>query len=79
MSLSWRTAALSIAAIALLSEHSNSVSTLQAQEANTTDQQHVVPAIDGPTLFVTYCAVCHGQAADGHGPMAAILKTAVPD
>jgi mono/diheme cytochrome c family protein len=28
---------------------------------------------------MTYCVVCHGQAADGSGPMARILKTPVPD
>jgi mono/diheme cytochrome c family protein len=79
VSLSWRTAALSIAMTALLSEHPRSFSSLRAQEANTPQQQAVIPAIDGPTLFTTYCAVCHGQAANGRGPMAPILKTAVPD
>jgi mono/diheme cytochrome c family protein len=39
----------------------------------------VIPALDGPTLFMSYCAICHGRAADGRGPMAQILKTAVPD
>ena len=43
------------------------------------EMEHVVPALDGPTLFVTYCAVCHGKAADGRGPMAATLKSHVPN
>lgn len=43
------------------------------------DSEHVIPSLDGPTLFVSYCAVCHGKAADGRGPMASILKTHVPD
>ena len=30
---------------------------------------HVIPSLDGQTLFVTYCAVCHGKAADGTGPI----------
>jgi hypothetical protein len=51
---------------------------VRAQQANP-PEQHVIPSIDGPTLFTTYCAVCHGQAADGRGPMARILKTPVPD
>jgi mono/diheme cytochrome c family protein len=75
---SWGTAALCIAMIAVLSEYSIFVPRLRAQEANR-QEQHVIPALDGPTLFMTYCAVCHGRAAGGHGPMAPILKTAVPD
>lgn len=39
---SWRTATLSIALLALLSEHSTSVSNLRAQEANRPEQQHVI-------------------------------------
>ena len=43
------------------------------------DTEHLIPSLDGPTLYTTYCAVCHGKAADGHGPMAPILKTKVPN
>jgi mono/diheme cytochrome c family protein len=66
---------LSMTTIALLLVSS----CLRAQQANTPGQQHVIPSLDGPTLFTTYCAICHGQAADGHGPMARILKTPVPN
>jgi mono/diheme cytochrome c family protein len=76
---SWGTAALCIATITLIPEYSTFVPSLRAQEANRQEQQHVIPALDGPTLFMTYCVVCHGRAADGRGPMAPILKTAVPD
>lgn len=79
MSLIWRAAAFLLATIALPSENWISVSSLRAQGANTPEQQHVIPALDGPTLFMTYCAVCHGARADGRGPMAPILKSAVPD
>jgi Cytochrome c len=41
--------------------------------------EHLIPSLDGKTLFVTYCAVCHGKAADGRGPMASVLKVHVPD
>lgn len=75
----WQAAALCIATAALLGECSIFVASLRAQETNAPAQQHVIPSVDGPTLFMTYCAVCHGQAADGRGPMAQILKTAVPD
>ena len=29
---------------------------------------------DGKEMFTTYCAVCHGADATGHGPAAAALK-----
>jgi mono/diheme cytochrome c family protein len=35
--------------------------------------------LDGAQLFSQYCAVCHGVRATGNGPMAAALKTKVPD
>jgi len=41
--------------------------------------EHLIPSLDGHALFLTYCAVCHGKAADGTGPMAAILKVRVAD
>jgi mono/diheme cytochrome c family protein len=40
---------------------------------------HLIPSFDGQALFMSYCAVCHGKAANGHGPMAQILKVKVPD
>jgi mono/diheme cytochrome c family protein len=43
------------------------------------ETQDVLPSLDGPTLYATYCAVCHGKAGDGHGPMAPVLKIRVPD
>jgi Cytochrome c len=43
------------------------------------DTEHLIPSLDGPTLYTRYCAVCHSKAADGHGPMAPILKTRVPN
>lgn len=41
--------------------------------------EHLIPSLDGKALFFTYCAVCHGKAADGTGPMAAVLKVKVAD
>jgi mono/diheme cytochrome c family protein len=41
------------------------------------ENERVIPSLDGQTLYVTYCAVCHGKAADGTGPMAAVLKVHV--
>jgi mono/diheme cytochrome c family protein len=52
----------------------------RAQNAGYSPQtEHMIPSLDGPTLYQTYCAVCHGKAADGHGPMASVLKARVPD
>lgn len=31
-------------------------------------------AIDGKTMFDSYCAVCHGKEAKGNGPAAGALK-----
>ena len=44
---------------------------------NATTRQ--VPTLDGPTLYRTYCATCHGTDATGNGPMAGALRVAPPD
>lgn len=41
--------------------------------------QTMVLPLDGAKLFSQYCAACHGPKATGNGPMAAALKTKVPD
>jgi len=48
-------------------------------QAQRPEGEHLIPSLDGRALFVTYCAVCHGKAADGTGPMAPVLKIKVPD
>jgi mono/diheme cytochrome c family protein len=40
------------------------------------DQQSIVR---GRQLYVRYCAACHGNDADGRGPVADDLKTSPPD
>jgi mono/diheme cytochrome c family protein len=39
----------------------------------------LIRSIDGPALYQSYCAVCHGPDARGGGPMAASLKIPPPD
>ena len=39
----------------------------------------LIDSIQGPDLFKTYCASCHGLDAKGKGPMAASLKAPPPD
>jgi mono/diheme cytochrome c family protein len=34
---------------------------------------------DGGELFVELCGACHGKGGKGDGPVAAVLKTPVPD
>ena len=33
----------------------------------------------GHNEYLTACAACHGEAADGNGPIATMFKTRVPD
>lgn len=46
---------------------------------NPPEAEHLIPSLDGPTLYLTYCAVCHGKTGVGNGPMASVLKTQVPN
>ena len=41
--------------------------------------QQLIHSVEGPELFRTYCAPCHGLDAKGHGPAAAALKTKPAD
>jgi len=45
------------------------------------DQQlpELIQSLEGPDLFRTYCAACHGLDAKGKGPAAPALKTQVAD
>ena len=44
-----------------------------AQHANP-PQEGLIASIQGPALYKTYCAACHGPEAKGNGPMASTLK-----
>ena len=39
----------------------------------------LIGSLEGPELYKTYCAVCHGAAGRGDGPMAAALKALPSD
>ena len=51
----------------------------QNKQAVAVDSTRLIDSIQGPNLFKAYCAVCHGTAAKGDGPMAKVLKTAPSD
>jgi mono/diheme cytochrome c family protein len=39
----------------------------------------LIRSLQGPDLFRSYCASCHGTDAKGNGPAAVALKAKVPD
>lgn len=52
---------------------------LSGQEpAGQMSERAVVP-LDGPKIFRSYCAACHGVDGKGRGPVASALKHAPPD
>ncbi|MBV8550613.1 MAG: c-type cytochrome [Acidobacteriaceae bacterium] len=77
-SASWFTAAVTVVLAGMLGTSGWSADRAQ-NSSYKPETEHLIPSLDGPTLYVTYCAVCHGKAADGHGPMAPVLKVRVPD
>lgn len=75
-----RAITISVVALVFLMENFGAQSLVRAQNhENRPQTERLIPSIDGPTLYTAYCAVCHGRAADGNGPMAPILKERVPD
>jgi mono/diheme cytochrome c family protein len=70
----------SIAIVAVLTACVNNSAFAETQNpGNKPEEQYLIPSLDGAALFAAYCASCHGKAADGHGPVAPILKVRVPD
>jgi mono/diheme cytochrome c family protein len=39
----------------------------------------LIASVDGPALYRTYCAVCHGSSGKGGGPMAESFKVPPSD
>ena len=50
-----------------------SIGICRAQSMKAQDIRH------GQTIYRIYCAVCHGDAGHGDGPMSTIIKVQVPD
>ena len=51
----------------------------QNKQPNPPDTTRLIDSIQGPNLYKSYCAVCHGPNAKGDGPMAKSLKTSPSD
>jgi mono/diheme cytochrome c family protein len=49
------------------------------KEPQSPETERLIDSIQGPALYATYCAVCHGEGGKGDGPMAKSLKTSPPD
>lgn len=69
-----RTRIFGLAALALIA----AVSTLPAQEEASTENRGFMAA-KGRVTFRRYCASCHGEKADGSGPVAKMLKVTPSD
>ena len=44
-----------------------------------TETTRLIDSLEGPALYKSYCAVCHGTDAKGTGPMAIALKAPPSD
>jgi mono/diheme cytochrome c family protein len=51
----------------------------EQKETQSPETARLINSIQGPVLYTTYCAVCHGVDGKGEGPMANSLKTPPPD
>ena len=54
-------------------------SATEQKETQSPEAARLIDSIQGPALFTTYCAVCHGEGGKVDGPMAKSLKTQPPD
>jgi mono/diheme cytochrome c family protein len=53
--------------------------TAQTKLATKNDYERLIYSVKGPDLYRAHCAACHGSEGKGGGPVAAVLKTKVPD
>lgn len=60
---------------------SYSLGTAQTRHAekDQAGETRLISSIQGPNLYKSYCASCHGTDAKGGGPMAGSLKVSPPD
>jgi len=47
--------------------------------AQTKSPRKLIASLDGKDLYMSYCASCHGADGKGNGPVAAALKSPMPD
>ena len=58
---------------------SERVAAAQDPKREPNEQTHLINSLEGRALYQSYCASCHGENGTGNGPMAGVLKNAVPD
>ena len=70
--------ALAVALVGIVLPKDN---TFAQSGSNGEDQQStpLIRSVEGPNLFRSYCASCHGVTGKGGGPAASALKAKVPD
>lgn len=51
----------------------------QDKQPSETEEGHLIASLNGRSLYLAYCATCHGESAKGDGPMAPALRTPPAD
>jgi mono/diheme cytochrome c family protein len=51
----------------------------QSQNSPEKAYERLIPSLQGPDLFRSYCAPCHGTSGQGNGPVAPALKSETPN
>jgi len=67
-----------VGSLAMMTASLASIKSAPAQEPPP-EKQAFLASIEGPQLFQSHCATCHGKDATGGGPSASALKKRVPD
>jgi mono/diheme cytochrome c family protein len=73
---------LATVGLALLLLHEGPISAqpkVPQPEVQPQAEKYLINSLDGQSLYITYCATCHGSDGKGSGPTATALKTPPAD